>query len=276
MPEYRVRPEDHRVADGSTFSLSGTDTFLAPEELDRDSARKLTKKNRDRFADLQELLYAEGKQALLIVLQAMDTGGKDSTIRAVTKGVNPQGFHVFGFKAPSKRELSHDYLWRIHQQVPPKGRIGIFNRSHYEDVLIVKVHRWATPETIEDRYRQINDFERLLSESGTRILKIMLHISKDYQLARLRRRLMFPEKHWKFNPDDLKERKLWTTYMSAYETAIQRCSSEAAPWYVIPAEQRWYRNLVISQLIVDTLAEMAPEYPPPAFDPADYPPETLQ
>jgi len=276
LAECRVRPESHRVSDGTAFSLADAPTLLAPEELDRDSARKLTKKNRERFADLQELLFAEGKQALLIVLQAMDAGGKDSMIRAVTEGVNPQGFHVFGFKSPSKRELAHDYLWRIHKQVPPKGRIGIFNRSHYEDVLIVKVHRWATPETIENRYDQINDFERMLSETGTRILKIMLHISKDYQLERLRRRLRLPEKHWKFNPDDLKERKLWTSYMSAYEAAIQRCSTEVAPWYVIPAEQRWYRNLVISQLIVDTLVDMAPDYPLPTFDPAEYPPESLQ
>lgn len=276
MADYKIRPDDHRVSDAAAFSLAAAPTLLAPEELNRDEARKLTKENRKRFADLQELLFAEKKQSLLIVLQAMDTGGKDSTIRAVTKGVNPQGFRVFGFKSPSTRELSHDYLWRIHQQVPPKGRIGIFNRSHYEDVLIVKVHRWAPPETIENRYAQINDFERMLSQTGTRILKIMLHISKDYQLERLRRRLRLPEKHWKFNPGDLEERKLWTSYMSAYEAAIQRCSTSYAPWYVIPAEQRWYRNLVISQLIVDTLVDMAPDYPLPTFDPADYPPESIQ
>lgn len=237
--------------------------------------RNRLKALRQRIAELQERLYAESKQSLLVVLQAMDTGGKDSTIRAVTKGINPQGTWVRNFKAPSSRELARDYLWRVHQEVPPKGYIGIFNRSHYEDVLIVRVHGWASPEVIEARYDQINDFERLLTSTGTRIVKFMLHISKDYQLSRLRRRLERPDKHWKFNPGDLEERALWYDYQEAYEVALQRTSTAAAPWYVVPAENRWYRNLLIAQTIVDTLEDMNPSFPAPDFDLAEYPPESL-
>lgn len=276
MADIRVDTGAHCVRAPSTFSLDRVDSSYAPEGLDKEEAKEQTKRNRDRFAELQEVLFAEGRQALLIVLQAMDTGGKDSTIRKVTRGVNPQGFQIFGFKKPSEWELAHDFLWRVHRRAPAKGRIGIFNRSHYEDVLIVRVHEWASAEVIEQRYRQINDFERLLSEDDTRILKIMLHISKDYQAERLRRRLRYPDKHWKFNPGDLKERALWPKYMDAFEAAIRRCSTGIAPWFVIPAERRWYRNIAISQLIVDTLEDMAPRFPEPDYDPADYPPESIQ
>ena len=230
----------------------------------------------ERIDELQERLYAEGKKGLLVVLQAMDAGGKDSTIRKVFGGLNPQGVVVSSFKAPSKIELAHDYLWRIHQRAPGKGYIGVFNRSHYEDVLIVRVHGWASPETIERRYGHINAFEKLLSDEGTQVVKIMLHISKEYQLSRFRRRLKRPDKHWKFNPDDLKERKLWDDYMQAFEIALERCSTEQAPWYVIPAEERWFRDVAIAQLVHDALEAMNPQYPEPGFDPAEFSAETLR
>ena len=271
-----IDPELHRIHEGSQFLLADRDSAFVPAGLDKKTSSQIHKQNLNRIADLQEVLYAEGSRSLLIVLQAMDTGGKDSTIRAVTKGVNPQGVRIYGFKAPSKNELARDYLWRVHQNVPPKGHIGIFNRSHYEDVLIVRVHGWASPDVINERYTQIRDFERLLSETGTRVVKIMLNISKEYQLSRLRRRLERPEKHWKFNPGDLKERALWIEYMDAYETAIQKTTTEQAPWYVVPSENRWYRNVVISQLIVNTITEMAPEYPPPSFDPSEFTPGSIQ
>lgn len=241
----------------------------------KEAARAATEANRKRLQDLQERLYAEGQQSLLLVLQAMDTGGKDSTIRSVMKGVNPQGCRIYGFKAPTARELERDFLWRVHQRVPPKGHIGIFNRSHYEDVLIVRVHEWATPADLERRYQQINDFERLLSDHGTRIVKVMLNISKDYQRSRLLSRLENPEKWWKFNPGDLKERAHWDRYMEAYELALQRCTTAWAPWYVIPAERRWFRNLLISRLLVETLEDMNPQFPEPTFDPSDFPPEAI-
>ncbi len=268
----------YRVPTDRSFSLASIDpddTQGLDEDLHKDDAKDLLKDNQKRLDDLQERLYAESKQSVLLVLQAMDTAGKDSTIRKVVGDVNPQGCQVTSFKAPSKEELSHDFLWRVHDHAPPKGYIGIFNRSHYEDVLIVRVHGWASPEVIEQRYTHINNFEKLLADSGTRIIKVMLNISKDYQLERLRRRLRRPDKHWKFNPGDLKERALWDDYMSAYEVALQRCSTDYAPWYVIPAENRWFRDIVISQLLVDTLESMNPQFPEPEFDPADYPPESL-
>jgi PPK2 family polyphosphate:nucleotide phosphotransferase len=271
-----ITPHVHRVDPGKIFRLNGRDPADTQGiVLGKKEARSRLKALRRKMTELQERLYAESKQSLLVVLQAMDTGGKDSTIRAVMEGINPQGTWIRSFKVPSSQELARDYLWRVHQEVPPKGHIGIFNRSHYEDVLIVRVHGWASPEVIDTRYDQINDFERLLASTGTRVVKFMLHISKDYQLSRLRRRLERPDKHWKFNPGDLKERVLWYDYQEAYEVALQRTSTEAAPWYVVPAENRWYRNLVIAQTIVDTLQEMNPSFPAPDFDPAEYPPDSL-
>lgn len=262
------------VQPGKPFSLASRVTSDT-QGVDEEAAEKRVKKNRKKMAKLQERLFAEREQSLLIVLQAMDTAGKDSTIREVTKGINPQACRVTSFKAPTKRELEQDFLWRVHYHAPRKGYIGIFNRSHYEDVLIVRVHGWADPTVIEERYTHINNFEKLLTERGTRMIKIMLNVSKDYQLARLRRRLERPDKHWKFNPGDLKERAHWDDYMNAYEIALNRCSTEDAPWYVIPAEERWFRDLVITQLIVDTLEEMDPQFPEPDFNPAEYPPESL-
>ena len=236
---------------------------------DRDEAEASAAEDIEAIAELQNRLYAEGKQALLIVLQATDTGGKDSTIRKVLGPINPQGVRVTSFKAPSKVELSHDYLWRIHQAVPPKGMIGVFNRSHYEDVLIVRVHGLAPEEAIEQRYDQINDFERHLSENGVTILKFFLHISRDEQKERLQARLDDPSKHWKFNPGDLKERERWDDYEHAFEIALSRCSTRHAPWFIIPADRKWYRNAVIARIIRRTLEDLDPRYPKTDLDPDD-------
>ena len=228
-----------------------------------------------RLDELQHRLFAESKQALLLVLQAMDTAGKDNTIRRVMAPLNPMACRVTNFKSPGNAERARDFLWRVHSHVPRKGSIGVFNRSHYEDVLIARVHGLAPLALIEKRYGHINDFERMLSDHGTRIVKVMLHISKEYQLKRLKRRLKRADKHWKFLPDDLRDRERWGDYMNAYEIMLQRCSTSHAPWYVIPAENRWLRNLIISQLLLDNLEDMNPQFPDPQFDPADYPPETI-
>ena len=267
LDRYRIAPgAEVRLADRSTDDDQG---------WDEDAAEDATEALLERADDLQERLYADGQQSLLVVLQAMDAAGKDSTIRSVFGPLNPQGVRVTSFKAPSKLELSHDFLWRVHRAVPRRGEIGVFNRSHYEDVLIVKVHGWASPETIERRYEHIAAFERLIADSGTRVLKIMLHISPDYQLERFRRRLERSDKHWKFNPEDLDERKHWPAYMEAFETAIARTSTDAAPWVVVPAETRWFRDLVVARLLVDTLTAMDPQYPAPTFDAAEYTPARL-
>ena len=227
---------------------------------------KLLAEKSDQLDKLQDLLYAEHKHKILIVLQGMDASGKDGTIRHVFNSVDPLGVHVASFKAPTEAELNHDYLWRIHSQVPGKGEIVIFNRSHYEDVLIVPVHGWITPEECENRYKQINEFERLLSDSGTTIIKCFLYISKDEQKARFEERLADPEKHWKFRLGDLEERKLWKKYMQAYEGALAATSSKWAPWYVIPANSKTERNLVISSLLIRTLEKLKMRYPEPEGD----------
>ncbi len=275
----RIDLEPFRVKPGETLSLTDRRTAETQgliEAEHEDAAKAQLDVLVDRIDELQEKLYAEGKKALLVVLQAMDAGGKDSTIRKVFGGLNPQGVRVWSFKAPSKLELAHDYLWRVHHRAPEKGYIGVFNRSHYEDVLIVRVHGWASPEAIERRYDHINAFEKLLSDEGTVVVKIMLHISKEFQLERFRSRLKKADKHWKFNPDDLKERELWDEYMRAFEIAMERCSTDQAPWYIIPAEERWFRDIAIAQLIHDTLETMNPQYPEPTFDPAEFGPETLR
>lgn len=217
----------------------------------------------ERFADLQEKLYAQHTQSLLVVLQAMDAGGKDGTIKHVFQSVNPQGVRVTSFKQPSPDDLAHDFLWRIHPHVPPKGYIGIFNRSHYEDVLVVRVAKLAPRDVWEKRYEQINAFERLLAESGTRILKFFLHISKDEQRERFQARLDDPTKRWKFSTGDIPVREQWDDYMKAYEVAISRCNTEYAPWHIVPANQKWYRNLVVMRAIVKTLEAMKVAYPEP-------------
>lgn len=224
------------------------------------------KRNGERLRELQDVLWAEGKHALLIVLQAMDAGGKDGTIKQVMRGVNPQGCHVTSFKVPTEEELDHDYLWRVHRATPRRGYIGIFNRSHYEDVLVVRVHG-LVPETVwQQRYEQINQFERLLADTGTTILKFFLHISKEEQKERFEARLKDPRKNWKFSMGDVKERGYWDDYTRAYEDALNRCSTPWAPWHVIPADHKWYRNLAISQIIIQTLESLDMHYPPPLPD----------
>jgi len=215
---------------------------------------------------LQELLYAEHKHKVLIVLQAMDTGGKDGTIRRVFEGVNPQGVKVASFKVPTALEADHDYLWRIHQQMPGRGEIVIFNRSYYEDVLAVRVHELVPPKVWKARYDQINEFEKMLSQEGTLILKFFLNIGLDEQKRRLRARLLDETKQWKYNPGDLQERALWAQYMQAYEDALNKTSSEYAPWYVVPADHKWYRDWVVASVIVRALKELKMEYPTPSLD----------
>jgi PPK2 family polyphosphate:nucleotide phosphotransferase len=222
--------------------------------------------HRAKLDALQEMLYAEHKHALLIVLQALDGGGKDGTIRHVMSGVNPQGCKVTSFKVPTAEELGHDFLWRVHKAVPLKGDIGIFNRSHYEDALVVRVHKLVPKSVWPKRYDQINDFESMLAENGTKILKFYLHISKDEQKRRLEARLTDPTKAWKASPADFAERQYWDDYMAAYEDALSKCSAKHAPWYVIPANKKWFRNLAVSQIIVETLESMKLHCPKPQFD----------
>jgi PPK2 family polyphosphate:nucleotide phosphotransferase len=255
MNPYRVKPNtplnlsEHAPDDRSQFDGSKEDAQVELARLN------------SRLAELQELLYAENKRRILIVLQAMDTGGKDGVIRGVFSGVNPQGVRVASFKVPTPEELAHDYLWRIHKQVPANGEIVIFNRSHYEDVLVVRVHNLVPPEVWSKRYQQINDFERLLAETGTTILKFFLNIDLDEQKKRLQSRLDNPAKHWKFNIGDLAERKRWPEYMKAYEDAIEKTSTDYAPWYIIPANRKWYRDLLISRILVETLEGLKMQYP---------------
>jgi PPK2 family polyphosphate:nucleotide phosphotransferase len=256
MGEQVLRPEP-----GSRVRLADFDPDY------RGDYRKATAQTEEsaleeRLAALQERLYAERKQALLVVLQAMDAGGKDGTIKKVFNSINPQGVRVTSFKVPTALELSHDFLWRIHQQVPPKGYIGIFNRSHYEDVLIVRVNELVPEQVWRGRYDHINHFEKLLADSGTRILKFFLHISKDEQKKRLQERLDNPDKHWKFSIGDLPVRERWDDYMAAYGDALTLCNTDYAPWYIIPANRKWYRNLVITRIIVETLEDMNPQFPP--------------
>ncbi|MEI7989045.1 MAG: polyphosphate kinase 2 family protein [Chloroflexota bacterium] len=255
MERYIVRLNEK--IDLKHFDAGDTSAFSGDKTI---AQKKLLKLNKELEA-LQELLYAEHKHKVLIVLQGMDTSGKDGTVRHVFEGVNPQGVRVASFKAPTIEELDHDYLWRIHQQIPAKGEIVIFNRSHYEDVLIVRVHNLAPHEIWKRRYEQISRFEHMLSEEGTIILKFYLHIDADEQKKRLQERLEDPTKHWKFSSSDLQERKLWDNYMDAYEDALIKTSSSWAPWYVVPANKKWYRNLVIASIIVDTLKNLNMKYP---------------
>jgi PPK2 family polyphosphate:nucleotide phosphotransferase len=212
------------------------------------------------------MLWAENRHKVLVVLQGMDTSGKDGTIRHVFDGVNPQGVRVASFKAPTPEELSHDFLWRVHPKVPGRGEMVIFNRSHYEDVLAVRVKELAPPKVWKPRYDQINDFERLLAESGTTILKFFLHIDQDEQKERLQARLDDPTKRWKFRKGDLEDRKLWKRFTEAYEEALSRTSQDGAPWYVVPANKKWYRNLVVATILVDALEKLDMRYPEPEED----------
>jgi PPK2 family polyphosphate:nucleotide phosphotransferase len=258
--------EIHQAHMGESISLSQVSSEAHAFHDNRELAEEQFRKLRKELAELQRRFYAEGKHKLLVVLQAMDAGGKDGTIRKVFEGVNPQGVQVTSFKVPSKEELAHDYLWRIHKAVPKKGMIGVFNRSHYEDVLVVRVHN-IVPESIwRPRYQQIVDFEKILIENGTTLLKFYLHISKDEQRQRFQDRIDEPSKNWKFSMEDIEKRKYWDGYMDAYEEMINRTSTSSAPWYIIPADQKWYRNLAISKIIIGTLRELDPQYPSPEGD----------
>lgn len=257
----------HQVKPGDSICLSSIDPHDTGEYGSKADAREDEAKSRERLIELQQLLYAEAKHSLLVVLQAMDTGGKDGTIRKVMRGVNPQGCYVASFKVPTAEELAHDYLWRVHAKVPGKGMIGIFNRSHYEDVLVVRVHGLVPKDVWQQRYDQINAFERLLAANGTAIVKFFLHISKEEQKKRLQARLDDREKLWKFSPGDLPERERWAEYQQAYEDAINRTSTEWAPWYVVPANHKWYRDVVVSRTLVQVLEGLDMHYPEPDFDP---------
>ena len=221
------------------------------------------------MAKLQYLLYADGNQSLLVVLQALDAGGKDGVVRHVFSAMNPQGTSVVGFKQPSRLEASHDFLWRAHLQTPGKGEVMIFNRSHYEDVLVVRVHKLVPRPVWSERYELINDFEKMLVQNGTRILKFYLHISPEEQLKRFEQRLDDPSRHWKISESDYSERELWSDYTEAFEEAMERTSTKHAPWYVIPSNHKWFRNLAISEIVADTLEDMHLKLPPTNVDIAD-------
>ena len=251
---------------GKKFSLSDRDSGDRQIFDDKEDAETSLAMDAAAINELQDMLYAVRKHSVLVILQGMDTAGKSGTIRKVFADTSPLGMEVAAFKAPSKNELARDYLWRVHQVVPRKGFIGIFDRSHYEDVLVVKVREFADPDTIEERYAQINAFEKLLVESGTVIVKCMLHVGYEEQGIRLRERLEEPHKLWKFNPADLEDRKLWPDFMSAYETAVERCSTEHAPWYIVPSDSRTRRNAMVARLVRGALEDLDLEWPKPGHD----------
>lgn len=266
MPPLNEHP--FRIRPGQRVDLGAfptTDETLFPVE--KKEGKELFDRLEDRIDELQERLYAEGKRRLLVVLQAMDTGGKDGTIRNIFDKMDPQGVRVAFFKRPSEIELAHDYLWRVHPHVPGDGQVVIFNRSHYEDIVAVRV-REIFPEAVwSRRYRHIVEFERMLVEEGTTLVKLFLHISKDEQKERLQERLDDPEKHWKFNPGDLDDRALWPQFMEAYGDVLAETSTDHAPWYVVPADRKWYRDLVVADILVKTLDALEMRYPPIEFDP---------
>lgn len=257
MKQFRVGPKQRaRLA-----HRDPSDTSALPKGK-KDSAEK-TRDLQTRLGELQELLFAEHEQKVLIILQGMDTSGKDGTIRNVLSECSPQGIRVASFKKPTQEELDHDYLWRIHAAVPAAGELTVFNRSHYEDVLVVRVHSKQPKSFWTRRYEQINAFESMLASTGTTILKFFLHISEDEQLERLRARIEDPTKRWKFQHGDLEERKLWPEYMKAYEDAIDATSTDIAPWYIVPANAKWFRNYVVAKTIVDKLESLKMRYPDP-------------
>jgi len=258
--KYRVKP-------GEKVDLSGWKTDDA-RGVDRDEIESKTEANTIAIGELQHRLYAEGKRSLLVVLQAMDAAGKDSTIRRVFGRVNPQGVQVTPFKRPTEDELAHDFLWRIHKHTPRRGHISVFNRSHYEDVLVVRVNGLVPKERWKKRYGVINGFEQSLINGGTEIIKIYLHLSKDRQREKLCDRLQDPTKNWKFETGDLATRERWDDYMEAYEDAITRCNTDDAPWYIVPTNRKWYRVHAISEIIRSTLERMDPRFPEPQIDPA--------
>ena len=246
----------------SEWDPNDTSEFRGDKEQARTELQNLNKK----LEELQEVLFAEHKHKVLIVLQAMDTGGKDGVIEHVFDGVNPNGTRVANFKEPSVEERDHDFLWRVHKQVPARGEIVIFNRSHFEEVLIVRVHKLVPRDVWEQRYGQIKAFEQMLAENGTTILKFYLHIDREEQKKRLQARLDDPNKRWKFRKGDLEERRLWPEYMQAYEDVLNRTSTEAAPWFIVPANHKWYRDLLISWILIERLEQLKMKFPEPEED----------
>jgi PPK2 family polyphosphate:nucleotide phosphotransferase len=261
--DYR---EKFVVEPGQKIRLSEIDpSYTGKNETHQEALQKI-QKHVERMSQLQYLLYADGDQSLLIVLQALDAGGKDGTIRHLFTGMNPQGTSVAGFKQPTPIEAAHDFLWRAHKRTPAKGEVVIFNRSHYEDVLVVRVHKLAPRSVWSARYDLINDFENMLQQNGTRILKFYLHIAPQEQLQRFKQRLDDPARNWKISENDYAERELWPQYIEAYEDAMAATSTKRAPWYVIPANHKWFRDLAISQIVVDTMEEMGLKLPPTRVD----------
>lgn len=254
LDRYRVNPKKFKLKDYDPDDRSERSGDKAHDRL-------IIKELASEINELQDIFHAEGERKLLLVLQGMDAGGKDGTVKHVFSECDPLGIRLASFKKPSQEELSYDYLWRVHRKVPKNGEITIFNRSHYEDVLIVRVHDWITKKECKQRYQHINDFERMLHETGTTIIKCFLHISKEEQKERFQARLDEPDKSWKFNPGDLEERALWDEYMEAYEDALTETSTDYAPWYVIPANSKTNRNLLISRLLLKTLKDMDPKHP---------------
>ena len=246
----------------SKVRLKDFDSRYVDGDWNKETANQKVREDVRAIDELAYRLYAENRRAVLLVLQGLDTSGKDGTIRNVTTGVNPVTFDINSFKQPSAEELQHDFLWRIHKAQPALGRIGIFNRSHYEDVLIVRVHKLVPKPVWEGRYDRINDFERLLVDNNITLIKCYLHISHQEQRERLEARLHDPTKRWKFSRVDLEERKFWDEYMQAYEDALSKCNTEYAPWHIVPADRKWYRNLVVSTLLRETLEKMDPKFPP--------------
>ena len=259
------------LAVGAGFSLAGVDSSSTPGlEGGKFDGETLLEKGRIELGDLQERLWAEsrfgGTRAVLLVLQAMDTAGKGGIVRHVVGGVDPQGVTVYGFKKPTKAELSHDFLWRVRSRLPAPGLLGVFDRSHFEDVLVARVRNLVAPDVIEERYAQINEFEKQVVDGGTTIVKVMLHISADEQKARLAARLDDPEKHWKFNPGDLDEREFWTRYQDAYQAAFEKTSTADAPWFVIPADKKWYARVAVQHLLLDALRGLHLAWPVAEYD----------
>jgi PPK2 family polyphosphate:nucleotide phosphotransferase len=251
----------HRIDPGSKVRIRDLDPDATPLCDDKAEGKERCVALEERLGELQELLYAEHKHKVLVILQGMDTSGKDGAVRHVMSGVSPAGVRVVSFKKPTQEELDHDFLWRVHTKMPGDGEIAVFNRSHYEDVLVVRVHNLVDEKVWRKRYKQINEFERTLVATGTTILKFFLHISKSEQRKRLQERIDDPKKHWKFQHTDLGERKLWDDYMDAYADMLEKTSTKWAPWYVIPSNAKWYRNLVVADVITDALDSLKMEYP---------------
>jgi PPK2 family polyphosphate:nucleotide phosphotransferase len=256
-----------RVKTGDKIDLSKISTDATGNFATKDEAAPHLAKMRQRLDRLQEIFAAENKRSLLVIFQAMDTGGKDGAARSLLSPLDPTGLQITSFKAPTSEELDHDFLWRVHQKAPGRGIIGVWNRSHYEDVLIVRVHGLIDKKTCEARYKDINAFEKLLCDNGTTILKFYLHISKKEQKRRLQARLDRPEKHWKFNPADLNERAHWDDYQKAYEDAINACSTEIAPWHIVSADSKWARDIAVTETVLATMEKLNPQFPIVDFDP---------